>query len=67
MITAAFGLAVGLRAWRVFPFDFGVPDFSWLARTIIVLVIVGSALGAVSEFVKLMRGPRPTPDEDTPS
>lgn len=58
IVTACFGVAVGLRVWRVFPFDFGDgTDWSWLARLIIVVVIVGSALGAVTQSVKLARGP----------
>ena len=63
MITAAVGFAVALRTWRVFPFDFTGydTDWSWLVRLILIIVMVGTAIGFVAESVKLARGPDRSP------
>ena len=62
MATAAIGFAVALRTWRVFPFDFSGydADWTWLARLVLVAVMVGTAIGFVANSVKLARGPRPS-------
>jgi hypothetical protein len=55
-------LAVAVRTWQIFPFDFSSYSSGWetLARVAIVVGIVGSAIGAVVELVKLARsGHRP--------
>lgn len=63
LITAAFGLAVSLRTWTVFPFDFSgyENDWTWLARTVVVVGIVGTSIGIVVAVVKMVR---PTADGD---
>jgi hypothetical protein len=55
--TAAVGLAVAIRTFTVFPFDFSRYDFAWdtLARWVIVFGIVGSAIGILVEILKLAR------------
>jgi hypothetical protein len=55
IVMAAFGIAVSVRMWRVFPFDLAGYAFPWqtLARVAIVLAIVGSAIAIVVEVVRL--------------
>ena len=50
-------LVVGIRMYQVFPFDFSAYEFSWatVVRVMIVLGIVGLAIGTVAELVKLAR------------
>lgn len=54
--TAAIGLAVAIRTWQVFPFDFSAYSFNWEAVTRVVLIIatVGICIGIVAEAVKLI-------------
>lgn len=67
ILMAAFSIAVGAVTWRVFPFDFSAYAFPWttVARVLIVLTIVGSAIGIVYEVSRLFRaalgGPAPGP------
>lgn len=58
MITAAIGFAVAVRAWRVFPFDFSDydSDWSWLVRVILVVAMVGTAVGFIAQLFKLATG-----------
>jgi hypothetical protein len=58
LITAVLALAVSVRMWDVFPFDFtGYDrDWSWLFRAGIVLAIVGTAIAGLVNAVKLVRG-----------
>ncbi|WP_353828017.1 hypothetical protein [Agromyces sp. SYSU T0242] len=62
-VTTGVGLAATIRIWQVFPFDFGDTTFPWVVvvRSLLVLAIVGSAIGilvAVVAFVgTLVRGP----------
>lgn len=56
LTTAAIGFVVALRIWQVFPFEFTERDWSWLVRSVLVVAMVGSALGAVAALVKLARG-----------
>jgi hypothetical protein len=58
LVTAAFGLAVTLRFWNVFPFDFtGYDrDWTWLFRAGLVLGIVGTAIGALVAFTRIVGG-----------
>ncbi len=55
--TTAVGLAVLVRIWKVFPFDFGRYDFdaTILARGLLVLVIAGAALGLFIQLITLLR------------
>lgn len=50
-------LLVAVRTWQIFPFDFSSYASGWeaFARVVIVVGIVGSAIGAVVELVKLAR------------
>ncbi|WP_344368795.1 hypothetical protein [Agromyces tropicus] len=65
-VTTSVGLAVTIRVWQVYPFDFGDSTFPWdiVVRTLLMLAIVGSAVGilaAVVAFVRaLVRGPDAT-------
>jgi hypothetical protein len=58
LMTAAIGLAVALKTWAVFPFDFSTYDRDWtgLARVILVVAIVGTLIGVVVNTVKLVQG-----------
>ncbi len=57
ILVAAFGVAVAVRIWRVFPFDFSGYAFPWdtVARVLVVLSIVGSAIAIVVEVGRLAR------------
>lgn len=57
LAVIGFGVAAMLRLWEVFPFDFGTGWSGWpvLVRVLLVLGIVGSAIGAVVEVVNLFR------------
>lgn len=57
IVISAIGLAVAVRMFTVFPFDFSRYDFAWdtVARAVIVVAIIGSALGIVVETLKLFR------------
>lgn len=59
LLTDAIGFVVAVRVWQVFPFDFSEydADWSWLVRTILVVAMVGTAIGFVAETVKLAKGP----------
>jgi hypothetical protein len=58
LVNAGFGLAVGLRMWAVFPFDFDGygTDWSWAFRVALVVGIVGVAIAALVNAVKLVTG-----------
>ena len=57
VITTAISLAVAIRTLQVFPFDFSGYDldWSWLVRMIVIVAIVGTAIGLVAEVVRLIR------------
>ena len=57
MISAGIAMAVAIRTYQVFPFDFSAYDFGWtgLLRVVIVIGIVGTAIAVVVEFIKLAR------------
>jgi hypothetical protein len=57
LVTTGIGLAVLVRLWQVFPFDFGgwSVDWSFLVRSLLVVAIVGSAIGILVQFVSLVR------------
>ncbi|HKY47281.1 MAG TPA: hypothetical protein VJQ79_04775 [Acidimicrobiia bacterium] len=50
-------LVVAVRMYQVFPFDFSGSGFDWtqIARVVIIFTILGTAIGAVVEAVKLAR------------
>jgi hypothetical protein len=51
-------IAVAVRTYQVFPFDFSASQFNWepLARFVIVLAVIGTVIGMIVEMVKLARG-----------
>jgi hypothetical protein len=57
LLTTGIGLAVLVRLWQVFPFDFGDATVGWalVAHALLVVGIVGSAIGIVAQFVSLLR------------
>jgi len=64
LLTAVVGIAVSVRLWQVFPFDFGESTVPWglLARILLVMAIVGSAIGAVVSVVTLAVAASTPPD-----
>lgn len=60
LVTAGLSVAVLIRIWRVFPFDFGQSTFDWALTFSIVLVvaIAGTMLGLIVQLVNLTRGAR---------
>lgn len=58
LVTSAVALVVSQRTWEVFPFDFVgyARDWAWLCRTLLVIAIVGSAIGVLVNAIKLARG-----------
>ncbi|HEY5184175.1 MAG TPA: hypothetical protein VIM19_04535 [Actinomycetes bacterium] len=61
LVVSAFSLAVTVRLLQVFPFDFSGWSFdpSWLVRLLLWLGVVGTAIGIVTEMVRLVRDRRP--------
>lgn len=57
VVQAVLGIVVSARMWQVFPFDFSGYDFPWtaVARVLIVLSIVGSAIAILAELRRLVR------------
>lgn len=57
-VTAAFALAVGVRMWVVFPFDFAgyATDWSGAVRVLIGLGIAATGIAIVANLVKLLTG-----------
>jgi hypothetical protein len=47
---------VTIRMYQVFPFDFSTYEFNWapIARLLIILALVGLALGTITDLVKLV-------------
>ena len=56
VLLAAFGIAVSVRMWRVFPFDFSPYAFDWatVARWVLAVAIFGSAISIIVEVVRLV-------------
>lgn len=57
LILLGIGLAVLVRVWQVFPFDFADSGFDWalLVRAILVVAFVGSIIGVIAQLVILIR------------
>lgn len=57
-VTAAFALAVGLRMWAVFPFDFTGYSTDWttVVRVAIGLGIAATGIAIIANLVKLITG-----------
>ncbi len=57
IITSAISLGLAIRTLQVFPFDFSTydVDWSWLARLVTIVAIVGTIIGLIAEAVRLVR------------
>lgn len=57
ILTTALGLVAMVRIWQVFPVDFADGSL-WrlLARWVVAVGILGSAIGILAGFTKLVRG-----------
>lgn len=55
--TTGVGLVVLWRIWSVFPFDFGAWSGAWplVARTLLLVAIIGSVIGVLVQVVTLVR------------
>jgi hypothetical protein len=53
---SAIALAVAVRTYRVFPFDFSAYEFNWAAttRTVLIITMVALGLAILAEVVKLV-------------
>lgn len=60
LLTTGIGLAVLVRLWQVFPFDFGdsAADWALVVRAVLVVGVIGSAIGIVVQLVSLVRAVR---------
>lgn len=60
LATLAIGIVSMGTIWRVFPFDFTGWGFPWptVLRVLLVVAIVGSAIGMLVALVNLVRGRR---------
>lgn len=58
LVTAAFALAVGLRVWEVFPFDFTgyTTDWSGPMRVALGVGIAATGIAIITNLVKLVTG-----------
>lgn len=58
LTTSAFGIAVSLQLLRVFPVDFSGydHDWAWLVRVVLLVGMIGSAIGAAIAFGRLVLG-----------
>lgn len=57
MLTTAIGLVALVRFLQVFPFDFGIATVDWatVTRVLLILGIVGAAIGIVVQFARLIK------------
>lgn len=56
VVTTGFGLVVLVRIWQIFPFEFDTGfDWSPIFRVLLVLAMVGSAIGMVVGVVRFAR------------
>ena len=56
LVTTAFGLRAMVRMLQVFPFDFGGGSAAWetVARVLLILGIVGTAIALLVQLVQLI-------------
>jgi hypothetical protein len=56
--TSAMEIVVSIRLWQVFPFRFDQAGFDWtlLVRVLLVLGLVGGAIGVLAGLVGFVRG-----------
>jgi hypothetical protein len=62
LVTSVIGFVTALRFWQVFPFEFSGDDWTWLVRLVLVVAMVGSAMGAIVQLVNLAKGVPPKID-----
>jgi hypothetical protein len=57
LLTTAVGMVALGRIWQVCPVDFGGSSFNWelVTRVVLVVGIVGSAIGIVAAFASLVK------------
>ena len=57
IVTTSFSIAVFIRTWQVFPFDFSAYDFNWeaMVRVVIVLGLIGTSIAVIVNVVLLVR------------
>lgn len=57
ILTTSLSIAVGVRMWQVFPFDFSGYEWDWArtARWIIAIGIIGATIGLIVNVVLLVR------------
>jgi hypothetical protein len=57
LVTSGIDLIVAIQMYVVFPFDFSTyaTNWSWLARTVLIVVIVGTSITVIVELVRLVR------------
>lgn len=67
LVSAVAALASAWRTWVVFPFEFTGTDWSWLVRTVLVVGIVGMAIGIVVHSSRLVGQLRDRPAAGGPS
>jgi hypothetical protein len=60
LVTLGIGIAVLVRFWQVFPFNFppGPIDWELVARVVLVVSIIGSVIAVIVQCVVLIRGSR---------
>jgi len=57
IVTTAVGMVALLRILQVFPFDFAdsAIDWSLIARIVLIVSVIGSAIGILVGFVTLVK------------
>ena len=57
VMTTGIGLAVLVRVWQVFPFDFGASGIDWglVVRIALVVAVAGTAVAIVVQVVSFFR------------
>lgn len=56
LVTAAVSMAVLVRVWQVFPFEFtGSFDWATLSRVVLVLAMIGTGVGLLVAVGRLVR------------
>jgi hypothetical protein len=57
LLTTSVGLAALVRIWQVFPVDFGTSSVDWelVARIVMIVAMVGSAIGIAAALASFMR------------
>lgn len=63
-IVTAFGFYALLRVYQVFPFEFDPDGFRWdlLTRFVLIVGMLGSAIGVLVTPLRLLQGAMPTDD-----